>query len=124
MKVLLLSKDLMFISRVKEVAGAHGGEVIVAKSEERFREAIADSQAESSGVLLIDLEKSPLGLDVISQALSSNPSRGWRSIAFYSHVHVEAADKARAMGFQEVMPRSKFVQLLPVLFTTPLISLP
>jgi hypothetical protein len=117
MKVVLVSKDLMFISRVKEVAAAHGSEVTIAKSEERLRQALSDSHPESGGVLLIDLEKAPFEIAVVEGVFSSSSLTGWRSLAFYSHVHLDVAEKARGMGFHEVMPRSKFVQVLPTLLS-------
>jgi hypothetical protein len=113
MKVVLLSKDLMFISRVKEVAAAHGGEAVIARNDAALAEALHSSQG---GAVLIDLEKASMPLELLKDRLASLDTKLWRTIGFYSHVHVDAADQARAIGMQEVVPRSKFVQLLPGLF--------
>jgi hypothetical protein len=116
MKVVLLSKDLMFISRVKEVATARQREAVVVKNEAALVAALTLAGGDSKGVVLIDLEKSPLSLEVLAKVLSTVDSSMWRCVGFYSHVHVETAKQAQAVGIQEVMPRSKFVQLLPALF--------
>lgn len=113
MRAVLLSKDLLFISRVKEVATAKEREVFVVRSETGLTEALAGCEG---GVVLIDLERSPLSYQVVSQFISHLDTSAWRCIGFYSHVHREKADDALAAGLPEVMPRSKFVQVLPSLF--------
>jgi hypothetical protein len=116
MKAVLLSRDLMFITRIKEVAAGRGGEVVVVKNENAFRALAADSQVAQGGVVLVDLEKCPIELDVVQQVVSSLPADSWRCISFFSHVHVDVAHDARLRGLGEVMPRSKFVQVLPEVF--------
>lgn len=116
MKAILLSKDLMFITRVKEVAASLGASVTVAKSEDALRVALEDSSVGEQRMVLLDLEKCPVSLDVVQQAVSQLPAGTWRCVSFFSHVHVEVADDARLRGLGEVMPRSKFVQVLPQLF--------
>lgn len=109
MKAILLSKDLLFITRVKEVGAQCGCQVVVAKSEEALRSALGE--AGPTGVVLVDLEKPPLGLEQVAVALQG--TQGWRVCSFYSHVRHEAAEEARAALGGDVMPRSRFVQLLP-----------
>jgi hypothetical protein len=116
MKALLISKDLMFITRVKEVASAKGGSVVVAKNEAAVQVAVGELKGEAKGVVLIDLEKCPLELGRIQELISELPGESWKRVSFYSHVHVDAAIEAKARDLGQVMPRSKFVQLLPGLF--------
>jgi hypothetical protein len=116
MRAVLLSRDLLFISRVKEVAAAHGGEVVVVKNEDAFRAVALDDQVTHGGVVLVDLEKCPVNLEAIQQVVSSLPAGSWRCISFFSHVHVDTAQDALRRELGEVMPRSKFVQVLPSLF--------
>jgi hypothetical protein len=115
MKVVLLSKDLIFISRVREVAAARHKQAVVVKNQPALVDALTLPEGVSRGVVLIDLEKSPLALDAVQAAMSNVDPSEWRCICFYSHVHVEAAKQAHTLGMQEVMPRSKFVQVLPSL---------
>lgn len=117
MSIALLSKDLLFISRVKEVAAALSGEAVCVKNEGQLIELLAVSGPPQGGVMLIDLEKSPVSLEVLGSLLTEDARQRWRCIAFYSHVHHETALRARAIGIEEVIPRSKFVQLLPTLFS-------
>lgn len=113
MRIILVSKDLLFISRVKEVAGAKGHEVVVAKSEDALRAAIAGVAPEQSGVLLLDLERVVIGLDALSELVRGLAKERWRCISFYSHVHTDTGAAAKELGLGEVMPRSRFVQILP-----------
>lgn len=113
-KAILVSGDLMFISKVKEVARAAGGEVTVARSESALEKA--QSECASASVLLIDLEKSGVSLESLSSRVSHLSQNGWRVVSFFSHVHEELAHKANELGLGEVMPRSRFVKLLPELF--------
>lgn len=116
MKTVLVSRDLMFISRVKEVASARGGSVCVAKSDEALRVAFESSQEHQRGLLLVDLERLPCTQEALAEVLGSLNKECWRCIGFYAHVHKETAVSAGALGLAEVMPRSKFVQLLPQLY--------
>lgn len=116
MNAILISKDLLFITKVKEVAATSGAGLTIAKSEESLRNALATSP--KGGILMIDLEKAPVSLDVVRDVLSAGGGADWRVCAFFSHVHLEVADMARQLGFQEVMPRSKFVSLLPNLLSS------
>lgn len=116
MKALLISKDLMFITRVKEVAQAKGGAVLVAKNEAALESAATELKEEATGIVLVDLERCPVSLDRIQEIISELPRAAWRIVSFYSHVHVDTAADAKARDLGEVLPRSKFVQLLPQLF--------
>ena len=112
MEIVLVSKDLFFISKVKEVAASFGKTVLVVKSEAKLNELSA-AAASGGGLLLIDLEKSAVALEVIAAVYSGLASRGWRALSFFSHVHDEVADRAEELGLGQVMPRSRFVKVLP-----------
>lgn len=116
MNAILLSKDLLFITKVKEAAASSGSLLTVAKSVEALRDALGASP--SGGVVMIDLEKTPLSLEVIRDTLASVENSAWRVCGFFSHVHVEVAEMARQAGIHEVMPRSKFVSILPNLLSS------
>ncbi len=113
-KAILVSGDLMFISKVKEVARASGGEVVVARSEVALEKA--HSECVEPSALLIDLEKCGVPFDVLATRVSGLSQQGWRVVSFFSHVHEDLAHKAMELGLGEVVPRSKFVKLLPEFF--------
>jgi hypothetical protein len=117
MRAVLLSRDLLFITKIKEVAAAQQCELVMAKSESALQEAIVG--VPERGLVLVDLEKTPVPLEVIANALSTALQSGWRCVCFFSHVHNETGDNARALGLGDVMPRSKFVQQLPHLLSSP-----
>ena len=110
-KIILLSKDLFFIAKVKETAVALNLEVTAVKSEERLLAALEG--AGNNGLLLIDLEKSGCELERLAQIYSELAGRGWKCLSFFSHVHDELCEKAEQLGLGEVMPRSRFVKVLP-----------
>lgn len=111
MEIVLVSKDLIFISKVKEVAGSFGKSVVVVKSEAKLNDLAA--AVASPGLLLIDLEKNDIALATIGIVYSQLVSRGWRALSFFSHVHDEISLQAEELGLGEVMPRSRFVKVLP-----------
>ena len=111
---ILVSSDLMFISKVKEAAAAAQAQVRVARSLQALEQAIAE--AASPGALMIDLEKSGVPKDALQEPVAKLVAQGWRVVSFFSHVHEEVAGEANALGLGEVMPRSKFVRVLPELF--------
>jgi hypothetical protein len=104
----------MFISKVKEVAAAAQGQVRVVRSSQALEQAIAD--VSSIGVLMVDLEKSGIPKADLRDPVAKLLSQGWRVVSFFSHVHDEVAGEALELGLGEVIPRSKFVRVLPELF--------
>lgn len=112
MEIVLISKDLIFISKVREVAASFGKAVAVIKSEAKLNELSVVS-ASAGGLLLIDLEKSGMSLETISAVHAGLVQRGWRALSFFSHVHDEVATQAEELGLGQVMPRSRFVRVLP-----------
>lgn len=114
--VVILCKDLLFTSRIKDVAKRAGQTTQVIRSEESLRALASNLGAEGGrGVLVVDLEKPSVGLDAVEDVLDCFSQAGWSVVGFYSHVHVDLAQRAKAMGFGSVIPRSKFVQTLPEL---------
>lgn len=111
---ILVSGDLMFISKVREVAVAAGGEVRVARSLEALEKAIGDAAV--PGALMIDLEKCGISVESLQKVVSPLLTHGWKVVSFFSHVHEELGARAQSLGLGEVMPRSKFVRVLPGLF--------
>jgi len=115
MKIILVSRDLMFISRVKEVATASGHQALIAKSAAALADAIASRGVDERGVLLLDLVKSPLALHDLEIVVRDLPKDSWVCVSFYSHVDIETAERAKIAQLGQVMPRSRFVQILPQL---------
>jgi hypothetical protein len=111
---ILVSSDLMFISKVKEVALASGSDLRTVRSPESLQKAVGESA--QAGVVMIDLERASIPLEALSITIAELTHKGWRVVSFYSHVHEELSSQANRLGLGEVVPRSRFVKLLPELF--------
>lgn len=111
--VFLLTKDLLFITKVREVALASERELKTIKSDKALDEAL--TQCVEPGLLMVDLEKPVLPLEFLASRVQGLVGNGWRCVSFFSHVHSDLEDKANTLGLGEVMPRSRFVKVLPEL---------
>lgn len=107
---VLLSRDLMFTSKVTGTASALGFRVVVAGDPERATAMIAEHRPRA---VFVDLAAGPLVAPESLAALQRAAGLETPFIAFGSHVDVEALAAARAAGCREVMPRSKFSAELP-----------
>jgi CheY-like chemotaxis protein len=106
-EVIALVDDLFFQSKILETARRMGvGVKIVATGEQLVAEAANGSPA----LLLVDLNARQGPLEAIEELCRIGNRRP--VIAFLSHVQVELAERARAAGCQQVMPRSQFSQNL------------
>lgn len=113
--IILLSKDLLFITKIREVVHAAGCELLVVKSdatlESRWQELSTGSVV--GGLMMIDLEKPGVELSNIAKVWTGLASLEWRCLSFFSHVHESVAEQAQALGLGDIMPRSRFIRVLP-----------
>jgi hypothetical protein len=106
-RTVALVRDLMFSSRIRGTAKDLGAEVRM------LREASQLAGAGGSR-LLVDL----------NQEGAIEAARGWKEatggvvVGFVSHVDVETVRRARSSGIDQVLARSRFVELLPDLLRT------
>jgi CheY-like chemotaxis protein len=108
---LLLSRDLIFTSKITGTARALGYRVLVAGNV-----ALASSMLQQwrPKVVFVDLSAGDL---VSAPALAAYKTAAPDApfVAFGSHVDTAALDSARAAGCDPVLPRSKFTAELPEL---------
>jgi DNA-binding NarL/FixJ family response regulator len=114
--VVALVNDLFFQSKLAETARLAGVELKTTTTNE----ALLREAGENPGAtVLLDLNARSKPLDTLpalrgkQAAPGQTGGEGRRVIAFLSHVQTELAERARAAGCDEVMPRSKFTQELP-----------
>lgn len=112
--VIAVVRDMMFSSRLREVAKQIGGTLSIARESS----TIESCEAPHARVV-VDLN---LTNGDPFAAIAAAQARGYEVQCFFSHVDVELARRARALGVRQVMPRSQFVLHLEDLFTTPLSS--
>ena len=109
---LLLSRDLIFTSKITGTAAALGHRVVVVGGV-----ALARAMLErwTPTVVFVDLGAGDLvGSTALLQYKEVAPP-GTPFVAFGSHVDTEALAQAKAAGCDPVMPRSRFTVELPAL---------
>jgi CheY-like chemotaxis protein len=106
---LLLSADLIFTAKITGTAQALGRRVLVAGNTAK---AAAIITQESPAIVFVDLAAGELSTpEALTAFRASAPETPF--IAFGSHVDTSALDAAAAAGCDDVMPRSKFTNVLP-----------
>lgn len=112
MTVVLLSADIMIVSRVAGAAALLGLQLQTAADT---LQAIAACRATSARMLMVDL--STASLDIVELAISVK-SRGDEVptiLAFGPHVHEERLAAARDAGCDRVLSRGQFLGQLDTL---------
>jgi DNA-binding response OmpR family regulator len=105
MQVVLLSTDLMVVSRVQGAAARTGASVRVAADVPAAAKLHGDLPAD---LVIADLATSPLAIDSLISQLKANAKPPARVVAFGPHVHEEWLAAARAAGCDVVMARGQF----------------
>ena len=114
---IALIDDLFFVAKVRETAKHTGVTLETASTGEALLQAAAASPA---ALILVDLNARQGALQAVEQLCAANGQARLpdgqgiprRVIAFLSHVQTDLAERARAAGCTDVMPRSKFTQNL------------
>jgi len=109
---LLLSRDLLFTTKIKATAAELGYQIQVAGNVILAESLIAEQRPR---VVLIDVTAGDLcAPSALSGYRELAGSDAW-FVAFGPHVDADALAAARAAGCQIAMPRSKFASQLPAL---------
>lgn len=107
---LLLTRDLMFTSKITSTASSMGLRIDTVSTVEQLQIRAAEA---SPRVVFLDLNCPDFNPSLVVAALP-NEDRP-RVIAFGSHVDEARLNEARAAGCDDVLPRSKFSAMLPEL---------
>ena len=107
---LLLCDDLMFSSRITGEARALGLTVKPSRSLEQFLDL---ARQEAPSCVLLDLAYPGLDLSDLFRRLAEACTSPPRVVAYGSHVDTQRLQAARSAGCDPVLPRSKFVEVLP-----------
>jgi len=103
--VVALIEDIFFQAKLRETARQLGVELRTCADVHAFEAEIAKGMPK---LIVIDLNARGNPFGAIEIAKSDAPDLP--VIGFLSHVQTELAEKARAAGCTEVMPRSKFTR--------------
>jgi CheY-like chemotaxis protein len=108
--VLCVLSDLLFRSKIDDVARRLGLSMRVARSTEQMERHLAQSRP---SLVLVDLECESLDAGDTIRALKARPDlTGVPVVAFAGHTNVVALRAGRAAGADEVLPRSVFTARL------------
>jgi PleD family two-component response regulator len=110
-KVLAAVDDMFFAAKIRAAADALGVEVAFARTADAAFEA---ARADAPAVVVADLHSQRCDPFALAARLKSEPSlAAVPLVGFFSHVETELQRRARESGFDQVLPRSAFVQRLP-----------
>jgi hypothetical protein len=101
-QVVALVRDLMFASRIRLAAKDLGVDVRLVRDPGHLIAA-------GGNRLLVDLNQE----GAIEAARQWKEATGGVVVGFVSHVDVETVTRARSAGIDQVMARSRFVEVLP-----------
>jgi hypothetical protein len=112
--ILALVTDLIFSSRITGAAKAAGASVRILRKLEQLADAEGD-------LLLADLNLEGATQAAVNWAKITSPAKAApsaqkpprRVVGFVSHVDSAAIAAAREAGIQEIVARSRFIQMLP-----------
>ena len=120
---MLLSRDLIFTTKIVGTAAELGYRVLAADSQERVKSLI---ESHRPRLVFVDLTAGDLVAPAALSAYLRSSGPGTQFVAFGPHVDGRALAEARAAGCQVVLPRSKFAADLPELirhyFSAPMIQ--
>lgn len=111
---LLLSDDLIFTSRISGAARALGREVRHVRDLAQLPDAAGRLKARC---VIVDLAFPGLDLPALIRQLGEACVPPPRVVGYGSHVDAAALHAARDAGCRPALPRSKFVEDLPVELT-------
>lgn len=111
-QVVALIDDIFFQAKLLETAKQVGVELRACTTPDALDAEIAKA---APRLVVVDLNAASQPIE----ALERLHARGAQIplIAFLSHVQVDLAERARAAGCSEVMPRSKFTQNLATILS-------
>ena len=107
--------DLMFLSRIRSASAAQGIPVVAVRSIPD----LMDACRWGARLILVDLDSRLPATQAIAAVTAEPTLFGIPIVAFFSHVHPERADAARAAGCTWALPRSAFVRQLEGLLRHP-----
>ena len=108
--VLAVVDDMFFASKIRAVAEAVGAEI----SSPRSLESIVSKAREvRPSLIVVDLHNRKIDPVALATAFKSDEElRTIPLLGFFSHVETELQRNAIAAGFDQVVPRSRFVETL------------
>jgi CheY-like chemotaxis protein len=115
-RVLVLSADLLFGSRLQADLGGAGHDIELIGDPGKLADRLDAPDALAASVLVVDLTDDRLdGARALEGLREQGRIDGLATIAFYSHVESEVRERALQAGFDLVVPRSRIARESPAL---------
>jgi DNA-binding NarL/FixJ family response regulator len=105
--VVHLIQDLMFTSKLREVARQSGVSLQGARDPAGLAAAARDAK-----LVIVDL-RLPRALDALDALAADPAARGVRKVGFVDHEKTDVMEAARAHGCTDVMAKGQFAKELP-----------
>ncbi|MGA8363931.1 MAG: hypothetical protein WB709_05375 [Solirubrobacteraceae bacterium] len=110
-RVLALTADLLFGSRILGDLTAAGNEVELIADQARLRARLGDADRPVADVLVVDLTDVDLdGARIVETLTAVGALSSVATLGFYSHVDVQARERAEQAGFDLIVPRSRMAR--------------
>ena len=109
--VVALVDDLFFQMKLTETAKQLGVAVKIATTGEALEAELASGPR----LVLVDLNARSQPVEAVERLRAAGNAA--RVVAFFSHVQTELAQRARAAGCDEVLPRSSLTQNLAAILS-------
>jgi DNA-binding NarL/FixJ family response regulator len=110
-RVVALTADLLFGSRIEGDLTAAGNDVELIPDEARLRARLTEADKPAVDVLVVDLVDEDLQGAALVESLTAEGMLGQtRTLGFYSHVDTQARERAEQAGFDLVIPRSRMAR--------------
>lgn len=108
--IIVVVDDMFFAAKIRATADALKVPLRFIKSREEIMRA---AREDSPALIILDLHQQKTDPFELARELKDAELRHICLLGFYSHVQTELEKRARAAGFDEVMPRSAFSRRLP-----------
>jgi len=110
-RVVALTADLLFGSRIEGDLTAAGNDVELIGDEARLRARLTEADKPAADVLVVDLVDEDLHGPALVEALAAEGMlEQTRTLGFYSHVDTPTRERAEQAGFDLVVPRSRMAR--------------
>jgi len=110
--VVYLIQDMLFSSKIREVAKQTGVTIASAREPAAFATAAREAK-----LAIVDLRLPTAMAALDALAAAAGPAGGVRTIGFVEHERTDVMDLARAKGCADVMAKGQFANALPKLLT-------
>jgi DNA-binding NarL/FixJ family response regulator len=110
-RVLALTADLLFGSRIQGDLTAAGNDVELIGDEARLRARLGEADKPVVDALVVDLTDAQLdGATVVETLAADGALDALKTLGFYSHVEASTRERAEQAGFDLIVPRSRMAR--------------